>query len=225
MMRPRPRAIMPGSTAREQFSVPATCTSIVRHQASGSTSQALPIGPQIPALLTRMSIFPAVLSIAAMPASTEPRSVTSKCAASARPLRATISATTRVRSDPVRPVTATVAPASASASANTRPRPRPPPVTTATRSCSAGEKCRSVILNFLDLPRGVPALRNPNALAGADDAWHVPYHTELDQLAKDRVRLLPLRRLGCALPPKPLSDMSRGAQGDTGVRAVMNVTR
>ena len=57
-IRPLRRATMSGSTRHEQRKTLRRFTSMVRHQASGSTSQASPTGPQMPALLTSRSTGP-----------------------------------------------------------------------------------------------------------------------------------------------------------------------
>src|SRR5262249_52773804 len=123
-IRPRPRAIIPGSAARQQWNVPSTFTSNTCHHSAGSTSVRGPVGPLIPALSTRSSTSPA----AATARSTESREETSSSTAVPPTSAATASTCPRVRAP-----TTTDQPSSASARATLAPIPRPPPVTSAIR--------------------------------------------------------------------------------------------
>src|SRR5215472_236593 len=131
-MRPRPRAIIPGSTARAHSTGPRTFTSITCHHSPGSLSTKGPILPSCPALLTSTSTGPSAASILSIARRTPDVSVTSTANACASP-DFLISAAVSSISDWVRARAATLAPACARASATARPIPRPAPVTTATR--------------------------------------------------------------------------------------------
>ena len=63
-MRPHPRSIMPGTTARVTLKMPCTFTSNVRAHSSGATSHIGSFGPTIPALLIRMSTRPTAATAA-----------------------------------------------------------------------------------------------------------------------------------------------------------------
>src|SRR5437764_2722549 len=132
IMRPRPRAIIPGNTACAHSIGPRTLTSSTRHHSAGSLPTNGPRRPSCPALLTSTSTGPRAASIFSVVRGTQDASVTSTANARASP-DLLISAAVVSISDCVRARTATFAPDCARANATARPIPRPAPVTTATR--------------------------------------------------------------------------------------------
>src|SRR5215471_3808025 len=74
---------MTGATALQQLNVPVRFVASTRAHSCGGYSQVGMLGPEIPALLTRISMRPPLTALAA--ASTAPRSVTSTSAANAGP--------------------------------------------------------------------------------------------------------------------------------------------
>ena len=138
-IRPRPRAIMPSTTARVAWSAPLKLTAIRRSQSAGSLSAKSARRSQ-PALLTSTSTGPTASATARTAASTATGSLTSAVAPSARPPALTISFATVRALSPSRSAMPTAIPARARRSAMARPMPRPPPVTSATApvNCASG---------------------------------------------------------------------------------------
>src|SRR5690242_9033955 len=138
-MRPKPRSLIAGITAREQRKAPRTLTSNTRSNRPGAKS-ATSARWMAPALLTRMSMRPNASSAASRMRSTCANWRTSHCTGSARrPSLRTSSAVSwmvpgsRGCASAVLAATTTSQPSRASASATARPTPREEPVTTATR--------------------------------------------------------------------------------------------
>src|SRR5579884_1244648 len=133
-IRPAPRRSMEGSTATVALWVPLTLTSTARHHSSGSTSQASPRLPPIPALFTNTSTGPCASVTAATARSRAAVSSTSAMQAMPSTSPATVSTSGRLR-----PSTATLWPAAANARTVVAPYPRPPPVTRASTLVDATE--------------------------------------------------------------------------------------
>src|SRR5215211_6733832 len=155
-IRPHPRSVICGQTARQQLKAPVRLTRRSRSQSSGTWSVSWPTWSSVPALLTRMSTEPSSFTVRSTAAPTWPASVTSHLSASARLPIALISravssvwtrpcaraacargpylSPSRESSDSTRMSAITrSAPARASVNASARPSPREPPVTKATR--------------------------------------------------------------------------------------------
>src|SRR5262245_16603794 len=130
-MRPRPRAIMPSSTAWVAFRTPFRLIAITRSHSSGGPSTKRARVSQ-PALLTSASTGPSPASTASSAARSDARSVTSAVRPAARAPPATNSAVTAAADSPCTSSTPTAQPSRARARAIARPIPRPAPVTTAT---------------------------------------------------------------------------------------------
>src|SRR5262249_6198035 len=135
MMRPQPRATIPGRTAWLHNSAPRRLTSMPRHHLSRGVSQKGPNGSTTPALLTSTSTDPRRCAMALRALVTPRGSVTSAENATASPPATRIRCVVSSRSAAERAITATLAPEAASVCAMARPMPRPPPVTTATLPC------------------------------------------------------------------------------------------
>src|SRR3990170_2908606 len=136
MIFPRRRSTMPGSAARVQRNVPTRFTMIVLTQASLSLLIRGPMGPNVPALLTRTSMRPNRSRAAPASAFTCCASETSTGTAIASPPWEAISPAVLSISIRVRAAATTLAPSRARPRAISLPIPRPAPVTTATRSFS-----------------------------------------------------------------------------------------
>ena len=132
MMRPKPRANMPGSTAWLALTAPMTCTSHIAVKIDGSVLMNGALSTE-PALLTRIPIGPRAASAAATCRLTAAAAVTSAIPQPA----ASPAATASRNGGSLRPITVTMLPAPASAAAMARPMPHPPPVTKACWPVSA----------------------------------------------------------------------------------------
>ena len=108
--------------------------STTRFHSAGSVCHTVAFAPAIPALFTRISIFPISATVASTARLTDPNSVTSTSTAITRPNPANstraCSATTLSKSQ-----IATLAPDSSNRSTIARPIPLAPPVTTAVLFC------------------------------------------------------------------------------------------
>ena len=88
-MRPKPRSIMPGSTAWLAWTAPMTCTSHIAWKTDGSVLTKAPVSTE-PALLTRMAMGPRAASAAVTWRLTSTASVTSATAQPAASPAATV---------------------------------------------------------------------------------------------------------------------------------------
>src|SRR5687767_10164428 len=107
--------------------------SITRRQSAGSNSQVFALPPVMPALFTRMSIFPNAATVASVAAWTEARlarSTVAVCTVPGVPISAEACASAAASTSQ----SETRAPEARRRSAMARPMPRAPPVTTALRS-------------------------------------------------------------------------------------------
>ncbi len=160
-IRPQPRAHIPSTVAFVQCSTPYRLRRTNRSQsATGMSRKARSVNPSagIPALFTRTSTGPSVVSTSRTMAATAAPSVTSAThaaawAPAAVSVAATVSARPRSRS-----FTATAAPAAARPRATPAPTPRPAPVTRATRPVRCDSAATIVIL--------VPRRRSPALAQG-----------------------------------------------------------
>src|SRR6266705_292471 len=119
-IRPRPRSIMPSSTACVALSAPLKLTAIRRSQSAGSLSTKSASRSQ-PALLTSTSTGPRASPTARTAPASADRSLTSAAAPSARPPAMTISFATARALPPSRSAMPTAIPARARRSAMARP--------------------------------------------------------------------------------------------------------
>src|SRR6185369_867205 len=136
MIRPLPAGIICASDSWVRTNAPPKFTSIACHHSAGRACQAGPIGPLMPALLTRMSTAPSLSRSSATAAAVARRSVTSAETAAATPPARLISPTAAASSPGDRAMSATAAPAPASRALSSLPRPRLPPLTSATMPSS-----------------------------------------------------------------------------------------
>src|SRR6185312_14069483 len=136
MIRPLPAGIICASASWVRTNAPPRFTSIACHHSAGRACQAGPIGPLMPALLTRMSTAPSLSRSSATAAAVARRSVTSAETAAATPPARLISPTAAASSPGDRAMSATAAPAPASRALSSLPRPRLPPLTSATMPSS-----------------------------------------------------------------------------------------
>src|SRR5690348_6275023 len=136
MIRPLPAGIICASASWVRTNAPPKFTSIACHHSAGRACQAGPIGPLMPALLTRMSTVPSLSRSSATAAAVARRSVTSAETAAATPPARLISPTAAASSPGDRAMSATAAPAPASRALSSLPRPRLPPLTSATMPSS-----------------------------------------------------------------------------------------
>src|SRR2546428_112452 len=120
---------MCGATARQQLNVPVRLTPSTSSHASGGYSQVAAFGPEIPALLIKMSMRPNAASVASRAFSTSSSLVTSAANAATRPCDFSAAAvfSARVKS---RSQMATAAPEARKRSTIARPMPWAPPGTT-----------------------------------------------------------------------------------------------
>lgn len=131
-MRPYLRSRMWSHTALQQLAAPITCTSRTSRKSARSIFAKL-LSRMMPALLTRMSIWPQRFSVSATIACTASKSVTDAAKGNASPPAAMISSTTFCAGSAFMSLTTTFAPRRPRSRACSRPRPEPAPVTIATR--------------------------------------------------------------------------------------------
>ena len=128
-MRPRPRATIPGRTARQKLAAPVRFVERTRSHSSGVRLRK-GFQRKTPALLTRMSTGPNSASARSTTASAAPRRVMSAGIARHCAFNRFSWAAVSSSSFSVRATSATRAPSCAKRAATERPIPRPAPVTT-----------------------------------------------------------------------------------------------
>src|SRR3990167_2551209 len=199
MMRPAFRSMRCGATALQQRNTDLVLTAKVRSQSSSVLFvNGMPGGEAMPALLTRMSIFPSASRVRSTIALTSAALVTSVFIATTLRPSALISPATFSAFSTWMSGIETSAPSRAIASAMPRPMPLPPPVTTATLPVSRMRDLLLVYLFYNRDPGGTndstPAQKPQLVRPPRPRRLRAPLVAQGRELQRPRLRRAPRRR-------------------------------